>query len=132
MSADPMSSAEPKASAAPKRRWWRKKRWWAAAIPLALVAYVVSIGPAAYGMGREDALKAITIVPAQIFGVADRLGSIEQGKNATLFICDGDPFEPKTQVSEVFIDGWQIPMVSRQTLLYDEFLKREPGLTKQK
>lgn len=87
---------------------------------------------AAYGMGREDALKAITIVPAEIFGVADRLGSIEKGKNATLFVCDGDPFEPKTQVSLVFIDGWQIPMVSRQTLLYDEFLKREPGLTKQK
>lgn len=87
---------------------------------------------ATYGMGREDALKAITIIPAEIFGVADRLGSIEQGKNATLFICNGDPFETKTQVSHVFIDGWQIPMESRQTLLYDEFLHREPGLTKQK
>lgn len=87
---------------------------------------------AAYGMGREEALKAITIVPAEIFGVADKLGSIEQGKNATLFICNGDPFETKTQVSNVFIDGWQIPMQSRQTLFYDEFLNREPGLTKQK
>jgi imidazolonepropionase-like amidohydrolase len=86
----------------------------------------------AYGMSREDALKAITIVPAEIFGVANRLGSIEQGKNATLFICNGDPFETKTQVSHVFIDGWQMPMVSRQTLLYDEFLQREPGVTKQK
>ncbi len=87
---------------------------------------------ATYGMGRENALKAITIIPAEIFGVADKLGSIEKGKNASLFVCDGDPFEPKTQVSHVFIDGWQIPMVSRQTQLYDEFLKREPGLTKQK
>jgi imidazolonepropionase-like amidohydrolase len=87
---------------------------------------------AAYGMGREDALKAITIVPAEIFGVADKLGSIEQGKSATLFICNGDPFETKTQVSQVFIDGWQIPMQSRQTLFYDEFLQREPGVTKQK
>mgnify|MGYP002336214661 CR=1 FL=1 len=87
---------------------------------------------AAYGMGREDALKAITIVPAEIFGVADKLGSIEQGKNATLFICNGDPFETKTQVSHVFIDGWQMPMESRQTLLYDEFLQREPGVTKHK
>ena len=87
---------------------------------------------AAYGMTREDALKAITIVPAEIFGVADKLGSIEAGKSATLFVCDGDPFETKTQVSQVFIDGWQIPMVSRQTLLYEEFLKRDPGLTKQK
>jgi imidazolonepropionase-like amidohydrolase len=86
----------------------------------------------AYGMSREDALKAITIVPAEIFGVADRLGSIEVGKNATLFVCDGDPFETKTQVNNVFIDGWKIPMVSRQTLLYDEFLQRDPGLTKEK
>lgn len=86
----------------------------------------------AYGMSREDALKAITIVPAEIFGVADKLGSIENGKSATLFVCDGDPFETKTQVSHVFIEGWQIPMESRQTQLYDEFLKREPGLTKEK
>ena len=87
---------------------------------------------ATYGLGREEALKAITIVPAQIFGVADKLGSIEQGKNATLFISDGDPFETKTQVKYVFIDGWQMPMVSRQTLLYEEFLQREPGLTKER
>jgi imidazolonepropionase-like amidohydrolase len=87
---------------------------------------------AAYGMGREEALKAITIVPAEIFGVSDKLGSIEQGKVANLFICNGDPFETKTQVSHVFISGWQMPMVSRQTLLYDEFLQRDPGVTKQK
>ncbi|HEY9006638.1 amidohydrolase family protein [Ohtaekwangia sp.] len=85
---------------------------------------------AAYGMGREEALKSVTIVPAEIFGVADRMGSIEVGKNATLFICDGDPFETKTNIKQVFIDGWKIPMVSRQTELYDEFLKREPGLSK--
>lgn len=87
---------------------------------------------AAYGMGREEALKAITIVPAEIFGVADKFGSIEQGKVANLFICNGDPFETKTQVSHVFIEGWQMPMVSRQTLFYDEFLQRDPGVTKQK
>ncbi len=84
----------------------------------------------AYGMNKEDALKAITIIPAELFGVADRLGSIEVGKNATLFICNGDPFETKTNVSHVFIDGWQMPMVSRQTELYDEFLKRTPGIKK--
>jgi imidazolonepropionase-like amidohydrolase len=86
----------------------------------------------AYGMDRDDALKAITIVPAEIFGVADRLGSIEQGKSATLFVCNGDPFETKTDVLHVFIDGWKIPMTSRQTELYNEFLQREPGLTKEK
>ncbi|HEV8511858.1 MAG TPA: amidohydrolase family protein [Cyclobacteriaceae bacterium] len=84
----------------------------------------------AYGMDKAEALKAITIVPAEIFGVSDKLGSIETGKSATLFVCDGDPFETKTQIKQVFIDGWQIPMQSRQTLLYDEFLKREPGVSK--
>jgi imidazolonepropionase-like amidohydrolase len=69
-------------------------------------------------------------VPAEIFGVADRIGSIEVGKDATLFISDGDPFETKTNIKQVFIDGWKIPMVSRQTELYDEFLKREPGVSK--
>jgi imidazolonepropionase-like amidohydrolase len=87
---------------------------------------------AAYGMGQEEALKAVTIVPAEIFGLADKLGSIEVGKSATLFICDGDPFETKTNIKQVFIDGWQIPMVSRQTQLYDEFLQRDPGVNKAK
>lgn len=85
---------------------------------------------AAYGLGREEALKAITIVPAEIFGVADKFGSIEVGKVANVFVCDGDPFETKTNVHHVFIDGWQMPMVSRQTQLYDEFLKRDPGVSK--
>lgn len=86
----------------------------------------------AYGMSKDDALKAITIVPAEIFGVADKLGSIEVGKQANLVVCTGDLFETKTQITQVFIDGWQIPMVSRHTELYDEFLKREPGLDKSK
>jgi len=84
----------------------------------------------AYGMDKMDALKAITIVPAEIMGVADKLGSIEVGKTANLFVCNGDIFETKTLVSHVFIEGWMMPMESRQTLLYDEFLKREPGVTK--
>jgi imidazolonepropionase-like amidohydrolase len=87
---------------------------------------------AAYGMGREEALKAITIAPAQIFGVDDKLGSIEPGKVANLFICNGDPFETKTKILNVFIEGWDIPMQSRQTLLYEEFLNRSPGVNKQK
>lgn len=84
----------------------------------------------AYGMSKEDALKAVTIVPAEIFGVSDKLGSIEVGKQANLFVSDGDPFETKTNILQVFIDGWQMPMVSRHTQLYDEFLKREPGVKK--
>lgn len=85
---------------------------------------------AAYGMGRVEALKAITIVPAEIFGVADKYGSLEKGKVANLFVTDGDPFETKTNVKHVFISGWMIPMVSRHTQLYDEFLERSPGVKK--
>lgn len=85
---------------------------------------------AAYGMGKKEALKAVTIVPAEIFGVADRLGSLEVGKSATLIVTDGDPFETKTNIKHVFIDGWMVPMDSRHLRLYDEFLEREPGLKK--
>jgi imidazolonepropionase-like amidohydrolase len=84
---------------------------------------------AAYGMGTDEALKAVTIIPAEIFGVADQIGSIEAGKKANLFISTGDPFEPSTAIKHLFIDGWNIPMESRQTLLYDEFLQRAPGVT---
>ena len=85
---------------------------------------------ATYGMGKEEALKAITIVPAEIFGVADKYGSLEKGKVANLFVSDGDPFETKTQIKYVFIDGWNISMESRHTQLYDEYLERSPGVKK--
>lgn len=83
---------------------------------------------AAYGMGKEEALKAVTIVPAEIFGVAERIGSLEVGKDANLFISDGDPFETKTQIKHLFINGWQVAMDNRQIQLYNEFLDRSPGL----
>jgi len=80
-----------------------------------------------YGLGLEEAIKAITINPAKIFGVDDQIGSIETGKLANFFICDGDPFEMKTRISHVFINGFNIPVESRQTYLYDEFLDRDSG-----
>ena len=82
---------------------------------------------ATYGMGKEEALKAVTIVPAEIFGVADKVGSIEAGKKANLFVSTGDPFEPATEIKYLFIEGWNVPIESRQTLLYEEFLQRAPG-----
>ncbi len=85
---------------------------------------------AAYGMGREEAMRAITIVPATMFGVDSLVGSIERGKVANLYVADGDPFEPATAVRYVFIDGFNVPMASRHVELYKEFLKREPGVTK--
>ena len=85
---------------------------------------------AAYGMGWREAFKAVTVVPAEIFGISDKYGTIERGKVANVFVADGDPFETKTQVKHLFINGYKIPLESRHTLLYDEFLDREPGLSK--
>lgn len=85
---------------------------------------------AAYGMGREEALKAITINAAEIMGVSDQIGSIEVGKKANIFVSTGDPFKTSSKILDVYIDGYKIPMTSRHTELYDEFLNRTPGLKK--
>jgi imidazolonepropionase-like amidohydrolase len=83
---------------------------------------------AAYGMGKEEALKAVTLTPAEIFGLDDQIGSLEEGKLANLFVADGDPFETQTKVLHVFIQGFKIPMTSRQIRLYQEFLDRKPAI----
>lgn len=57
------------------------------------------------GMDETDALKAITINAAEIIGLADRIGSIEPGKDADLIIMNGDPLELKTRVEHVLING---------------------------
>ncbi|KXK38813.1 MAG: amidohydrolase family protein [Saprospiraceae bacterium] len=85
---------------------------------------------AAYGMGVDEALKAVTMNAAEIFGIDQLYGSLDKGKIANLFISDGDPFEPGTQIERLFIRGWDIPLESRQTLLNDEFLHRTPGLAR--
>lgn len=80
---------------------------------------------AAYGMGQDEALKAVTLTPAEIFGVSDKYGSLEKGKVANVFVTNGDAFETKTQVEYLFIDGYNVAIESRHTLLYDEFLERD-------
>lgn len=82
---------------------------------------------AAFGLPKEEALKAITIYPAQIFGIADRLGSLEVGKQANVIITDGDPLEIRTNVKRVFIAGQDIAMDSRHTLLNEKFENRPKG-----
>jgi imidazolonepropionase-like amidohydrolase len=79
---------------------------------------------AAFGLPKDVALKSVTIFPAQIFGVADRLGSLEVGKEASLIVTDGDPLEIRTNVKRVYIAGEEIDMESRHTLLYEKFSKR--------
>lgn len=83
---------------------------------------------AAYGLDRDAALRAVTLTAAEILGIDAEVGSLEVGKKATLFVANGDPFETSTTVEHVFIDGWKVPMESRHTNLYDEFLNRTPGL----
>ncbi len=78
----------------------------------------------AYGLSREDALRALTLSAAEIFGVEKDLGSIETGKIANLFITDGDPFELTTNSIAVFINGQPIKLESRHTRLRDKYLQR--------
>jgi len=80
---------------------------------------------AAFGLPRAEALKAVTLYPAQILGASDRLGSIEAGKIANLVVTDGDILEARTNVRYLFIDGRQIPLTSRHTQLYEEFKNRK-------
>jgi len=80
---------------------------------------------AAYGLSKSDALKAVTLYPAQIMNVADRLGSIEVGKMANLVVMDGDLLEARSHVRYLFIDGRQVPLTSRHTELNDAFKNRK-------
>ena len=79
------------------------------------------------GLDWDAALRAITLTPAEIYGVADSVGSIEAGKAADLVIWPADPLELTTYAEAVFINGESIPMVSRQTLLRDRYLQSESG-----
>jgi imidazolonepropionase-like amidohydrolase len=79
---------------------------------------------AAFGLPKEEALKAVTIYPAEIFGVADQIGSIEVGKLANLIITDGDPLEIRTQIKHLIIRGRDVGLASRHTELYDKYKGR--------
>ena len=57
------------------------------------------------GLSRDDAIRALTLSPAEIYGVADRLGSIEKGKIANLVVTSGDLFDDRTKVNMVFVNG---------------------------
>lgn len=75
----------------------------------------------AHGMPWAEALKAITLNPAMMFGVADRLGSIEPGKSADLIVWSGDPLQLDARPEAVLIAGQRQPMQSRQTKLRDRY-----------
>jgi imidazolonepropionase-like amidohydrolase len=79
-----------------------------------------------YGMTWDQALRAVTLSPAEIFGVADRYGSLEPGKVANVVVWSGDPFEFTTGVEHVLIRGKEIPLTSRQTELFERYKKLPP------
>jgi imidazolonepropionase-like amidohydrolase len=79
---------------------------------------------AAYGLPKDEALKSITLYPAQILGIADRVGSLEPGKDATLIITDGDPLEIMTQVEMEFIQGRMIDLSDRHKMLYAKYQEK--------
>lgn len=82
----------------------------------------------AHGLDWQDALKAVTSRPAEIFGLGDRLGSIEPGKQADLVLWSGDPLEVTSAAELVWIAGEPMPMRSRQTDLLDRYLPLETEL----
>jgi imidazolonepropionase-like amidohydrolase len=79
---------------------------------------------AAFGLPKDVALKAVTIFPAEIFGVADKVGSLEVGKTANVIVTDGDPLEIVTNVRRLFINGEDITLDTRQKQLYEKFRQR--------
>ncbi|HUY36854.1 MAG TPA: amidohydrolase family protein [Pirellulales bacterium] len=79
---------------------------------------------AAHGLPADEALKAVTLYPAQILGVADRIGSLEAGKDATLIVTTGDPLEIPTQVTRAFIEGREVQLGDRQKRLWEKYKEK--------
>jgi imidazolonepropionase-like amidohydrolase len=75
----------------------------------------------AYGMDRDAALQSVTLVPARLWGVADRVGSLEPGKDADVVVWSGDPFELTTSAEHVFIKGQEVSRDTRQRLLFERY-----------
>jgi len=76
---------------------------------------------AGFGLSPDDAIRAITLSPAEILGVADRVGSIDAGKDATVFLCNGDILETPTQVTAAWIQGRKVDLSSKHTQLYEKY-----------
>ena len=73
---------------------------------------------------ESEALKSLTLYPAQLMGMADRLGSIEPGKEATLFVCDGNIFDLRANVKRMWIAGKEVSLENRHTRLYEKYKNR--------
>ena len=78
----------------------------------------------AFGLPYDEALKAVTLNAAEIWGVSDRIGSIQEGKWADLMVTDGDPLETKTQIKQLFIKGKAVDLDNKHKRLYEKYLNR--------
>lgn len=78
----------------------------------------------AYGLPHEEALRAVTIYSAQILGIADRVGTLEKAKDATLFVADGDPLETDTHVTMAWIQGRRVDLNNRHKQLYQKYSEK--------
>ncbi len=79
---------------------------------------------AAFGLDKAEALKAVTINTAEIFGLADKMGSLEKGKAANIVLADDDILELRTNIKKVYIDGRDTDLSNRYTELLEKFKKR--------
>lgn len=131
----------------PLRRWEGYDSIYASAGKLAAAGVTFAIAPdsgasfernlpyqaasyAAAGLGEEAALRAITLTPAEILGVAQRLGSLDVGKEATLFVATGDALDERTSVERAWIQGHAVDMTTRHTRLYDTYQSKYRGESK--
>lgn len=78
----------------------------------------------AYGLGVDDAIRSITLSAAEVLEVDDELGSLDAGKNATLIITSGNPLEITSKVERAFIDGREIDLTSKQTILAEKYREK--------
>jgi imidazolonepropionase-like amidohydrolase len=78
----------------------------------------------AYGLPYDEALKAVTVYPAEIFGVADQVGTLETGKIANIIVTNGDPLELTTEVKYLFIKGQRTSLDNRHQHLYEKYSNR--------
>lgn len=79
---------------------------------------------AAHGLPRDEALKALTLYPAQILGVAERLGTLEAGKDATLIVTTGDPLDIRSRVTNAYVQGRKVDLNDRQKTLWKKYQEK--------
>lgn len=78
----------------------------------------------AFGLPREEAIKTLTLYPAKILGLDDRMGSIVKGKDASLIIADGDLLELSTRIEQVYIQGREVHMDDKHRRLFEKYQER--------